>query len=138
MAKVTEAYTPELGQMVFGQPHKPNAVPAIWEAALAMVRDELGRVLWNIHQEEYDSPFGNTANRFECPAFAVEAYSWGDEEQPWNFKWGEVEIGWYKYFGRGMSANRPLTPDLAAEMLDACLAALRAYEREKLPHLFAD
>ena len=124
-------YTPELGQAVFGQPYQEFEVPDIWDAALCAIREELDRVMWNIHQRPYESPFSNTGSRFECPTFTVEAYSWDeDTEQPWNFKWGEVEISWYKYLGRGMSANKPLSPDLAATMLDECLKACRAYETE--------
>ena len=121
-------YEPELGQALFGQPHKKHQVPAIWDAALSFLREELDRVMWNREQREYASPFSNTANRFECPAFTVEAYSWGDDAQPFNFKWGGVEIGWYKYLGRGMSANVDLTADMAVSMLDECLAAVRALD----------
>jgi hypothetical protein len=121
-------YEPELGQALFGQPHKAHAVPEIWDAALCFLRAGLDRVMWNRKQREYASPFGNTANRFECPAFTAEAYSWGNDEQPFNFKWGSVEISWYKYLGRGMSANVDLTPDMAAKMLDECLAAVRGLD----------
>ncbi len=127
-------YKPELGQAIFGQPAKQYEVPDIWHAALAMLRDELDRAMWNLHQQDYASPFGNTGNRFdECTEFTVEAYSWDDEvEQPFNFKWRDVEIGWYKYLGRGMSANRELTPDLAAEMLGECLLAVKRYEAPRM------
>lgn len=127
---VAPTYEPELGQMMFGQPWKPHAVPPVWEAALVLLDDELERVMGNITQEPWDSPFGNTGNRFECPAFAVHAYSWGEDEQPWNFKWRDVEIGWYKGYRRGLSSNVPLTPDLAAAMLEECLEALRRMEEE--------
>src|ERR1044072_633897 len=108
-------YTPEVGQALFGQPYKAFAVPEIWDAALSFLREELDRVMWNREQREYASPFGNTGNSFECPSFKVEAYCWDDERnQPFNFKWRGVEISWYKYLGRGMSANIELSPDLAA------------------------
>lgn len=129
-----ERYKPEIGQALFGQPHKAYDVPSIWEAALAMLREELDRVMWNIHQEEYASPFNNTGNRFDCPTFSVEAYSWDEEtERPFNFKWGDVEIGWYKYLGRGMSANMKLDANKASVMLDECLKAVQAFEAENSP-----
>ena len=121
-------YEPELGQMLFGQAQQAFAVPEIWDAALCYLRDEPSRVMWNREQRTYASPFDNSGNRFECPTFKVEAYSWGDEEQPFNFKWLGVEISWYKCLGRGMSANVELTPDIAAEMLDDCLMAARALD----------
>jgi len=121
-------FEPELGQLVYGQPYKPYAVPDIVEAALCFVRDKLDNAMWNINQEEYASPFGNTGNVFKCDTFEVHAYSWGDDEQLFNFKWRDVEISWYKYLGRGMSANMEISPQLASEMLDDCLAAIERYE----------
>lgn len=130
-----EIYEPELGQMIFGQPHKRFAVSEIVIAALAAIDTELSRVMWNIEQREYASPFGNTGNEFQCPEFKVEAYSWNDDyEQPFNFKWRDLEISWYKWFGRGTSSNVEITPDRASEMLDSCLAAVRAYEKSKDGH----
>jgi hypothetical protein len=115
-------FQPELGQALFGQPHQEHEVPDIWDAALCFIRDELERVMWNVRQKEYASPFANAGERFDCPTFSVHAYSWDEsKEQPWNFKWRDVEISWYKYLGRGMSANRLLSPELAAEMLAECL-----------------
>lgn len=75
--------------------------------------------------------FSNTGNSFECPVFRVEAYSWSDEEQPYNFKWRDVEISWYKYLGRGMSANQELSPERAAEMLIECLGYLRKRDEDR-------
>lgn len=124
-------YTPEMGQAIFGQPYKQFEVPEIWVAALSAIREELDRIMWNREQREYSSPFGNTGSSFECPTFRVEAYDWDDErEQPFNFKWRNVEISWYKYLGRGMSANVELSPDLAAEMLTDCLIAVRAQDAD--------
>jgi hypothetical protein len=102
-------------------------------AALNMIREELDRVMWNIHQIEYSSPFGNSAERFKCDTFEVEAYSWDDSyEQPYNFKWRDIKISWYKYLGRGMEIPNKLTPNLAAQMLRECLEALDKYEKERI------
>ena len=125
---MTAEYEPELGQMIFGQPHKQFEVPEIVEAALRSLDNELERVMWSAQQKEYASPFGNTGNSFKCATFEVAAYSWSDDVQSFNFKWRDVEISWYKWCGRGMSANKEISPDLASEMLNDCLAALRAME----------
>ncbi len=123
---MTEKYMPELGQMGCGQPFKEYPVPDIWGAAFMYLAYELDRVMWNTRQGPYDSPFNNSGNSFKCDAFHVEAYEWDDSrEQPYNFKWGDVEVSWYKYLGRGMSANKPLSPDLAADMLKDCIEAVR-------------
>lgn len=117
-------YEPELGQALFGQPHQQFAVPDIVEAALIMIECKLNLVMWNKHQKEYDSPFSNTGNKFSNAAFSAYAYSWDDEEQPYNFKWRDIEISWYKYLGRGMSANREIDATTAEIMLTECLASL--------------
>lgn len=115
--------------MIFGQPHKEHATSNLVEAALQRISYELDRVMWNVNQEQYSSPFSNTGNSFKCETFEVEAYSWNDEvEQPYNFKWRGVEISWYKYLGRGMSANMDIPPALVSEMLDACIKAAAAWE----------
>jgi hypothetical protein len=79
-------YEPELGQAVFGQPWKQYGASHLVIAALDLINRELCRIQWNIHQKEYDSPFHNTGNQFECDTFEVNAYDWGDDEQPYNFK----------------------------------------------------
>jgi len=99
-------------------------------AALMEIRRELDRVMGNINHQSYHSPFDNTANSFQCPTFQVQAYAWGDPDQPFNFKWKDVEIGWYKYAGRGMTSSVEIKPDLASQMLDDCLAALRQLETQ--------
>jgi len=122
-------YEPEIGQILFGQPFKQFAVSELCEAALVMIESEIERVMWNAHQAEYPSPFRNTGSSFECDAFMVEAYRWGDQsDQTFNFKWGDVEISWYKHLGRGMSSNIELTPGIIDRMLTDCLAAVRAMD----------
>jgi len=127
----SKPYEPELGQMCFGQPWKEYGCPEWIEAFLNMIRAELDRVMWNIDQKRYDSPFGNTGNRFKNDVFEVEAYSWNDEvNQAYNFKWKDVEISWYKYLGRGMSINQELTHEKAVQMLDECLKSLREMDED--------
>lgn len=109
---------------MFGQPFKQFECPEYVEAALGHIRNEVVRVLWNLHQEEID-PFGNTGQKHKNAVFEVEAYDWGEDIQPYNFKWRDLEISWYKYLGRGMSMNRETSPDEMAEMIEECLAAMR-------------
>jgi hypothetical protein len=126
-----EKYTPELGQAVFGQPYKTYKASELLEAALSSIDSELRRVMWNINQKEYESPFSNTANSFVSDTFEAHAYDWNDEHnQPYNFKWKDIEISWYKYMGRGMSINKQITNDEIELLLDNCLAAIRSYEKE--------
>ncbi|MBM1556700.1 hypothetical protein JQV19_08570 [Sulfitobacter mediterraneus] len=127
------SYTPELGQAIFGQPHKEHDVPEIMDAALQYIGYELRRVFWNIRQQDTPDPFGNTGGEYNSDVFSVHAYSWGDDDQPWNFKFGEVEISWYKYMGRGMSANMEITPEMASDILVKCLSHLRKLEDDHEP-----
>lgn len=130
------SYEPELGQMCWGNPTQELAVPEYIKSHLAWVKDELDRVMWNVNQKEYDSPFDNSGNveGFVCDAFEAHAYDWNeDNKQPFNFKWHDLEISWYKYFGRGMSMNRDVAPDEAAAMLGECLEAVRNHVNASLP-----
>lgn len=127
---MTEKFVPELGQMVFGQPSQTYEVSDIWEAALSMLGYEIWRVEHNRGNGD-NNPMSNSGARFDCEAFSAHAYSWDDEEeQPWNFRWRDVRISWYKYCGRGMSANMVLSPDQASEMLIECLRATRELDVE--------
>lgn len=130
-------YEPELGQAAFGQPYKTYTVPQYVEAAFMMIDNELDRVMWNTTQEEWPSPFQNTGNGYKNDTFEVEAYSWDEEyEQPYNFKWKDLEVSWYKHMRRGASMNRETSPAEIAEMLVECLESLSAYEKEKCPDLY--
>lgn len=130
-AKRPNEYEPELGQFAFGQPFKQYEAPDWLEAFLNAIRAELDRVMWNNNQEEYSSPFSNSGNKFKNGVFEAIAYSWDDSvEQPFNFKWKDFEVSWYKYMGRGMSMNRAITPDEGVEMLNECLVSVRAMDKE--------
>jgi len=86
-------YQPEIGQMCFGQQWKKYEGSNLLIAALQAIDSELRRIMWNANQEEYNSPFDNTGNRYKNDVFEVQAYSWDDSyEQPFNFKWDNVEV----------------------------------------------
>lgn len=120
-------------------------------AFLEYIEGDLDRVMWNLHQTEYESPFRNTGNRYENQTFAVAAYDWGwhqaleewafegldphPPEQPANFTWQDtfappLKIYWYKALGRGTEMNRELSPEEGIRMLNECLAAVRAEEQD--------
>lgn len=112
------------------------------EATLLYIRDTLETVMWNIHQEEYVSPFSNSGNSFKCDTYSVRAYDWGWDfnipddgsdypPQPYNFKWRDLEVYWYKYMGRCVETNREVTPDEISEMLDECLKATWALDNDE-------
>jgi hypothetical protein len=126
-----EQYQPELGQALFGQPSKEYECPRWMIAYLDAISHELDRVMWNIHQKTYESPFSNTGQRFKNDVFEVQAYSWDeDEEQSYNFKWREVEISWYKHSHRGTSINMHVAPFRGIQMLNECLASIQAMDKQ--------
>lgn len=121
-----DTYQPEIGQMMFGQPSQELECPEWLEAYLWMIDSELSRVMWNVHQEEWDSPFQNTGNSYKNDTFELEAYSWDDETpQPFNFKWKDIQISWYKHCGRGMSINKKVTHKEGEQLLNECLKSIR-------------
>ena len=89
-------------------------------AAIEYLEGEISRLYWNKNQEQWESAFRNTGNSYKSSVFSVEAYDWSDEEDG-TFKWRDIEISWYKNFGRGTYSNKVLTPDLINEMLEDCL-----------------
>ena len=100
-------------------------VPNYVQAAFRQIDEELSRVMWNIHQEEFESPFDNTSNQFSNDVFEVEAYSWDDEyDQKYNFKWQDYKVRWYKHSRRDPEANRYMSPEECAKMLDECLESI--------------
>lgn len=82
------------------------------------------QLAWSVERPQEDNPFANTAAHYKGTVFEVHAYSWSDADQPFNFKWRDVEVSWYKYLGRGTHLNREVEPAEVAEMLEACMLEL--------------
>ena len=116
----------ELGNLMFNINKNQQYDCPRWIVALLNELDnQLDRVMWNIHQEEYPSPFDNTSNTFKNDVFEVQAYSWDDEvEQPYNFKCDDIEISWYKYLGRDTTINGEYEPQKIIDMFDKCLQSI--------------
>jgi hypothetical protein len=123
-------YEPEIGQYMFGQPYQKYKVSHLLMAVLHEIENELCRVMENINQKPYHSPFENYAEHFVCPVFEVHSYSWTGDNQEYNFKWKDIKISWYKYLGRGTSINRLMSNDEIELLLEECLEALSEYEKE--------
>ena len=116
----------ELGNIMFNTNKNQQYDCPRWVVALLDSLDsELDRVMWNIHQEEYQSPFENTANTFKNDVFEVQAYSWNEDiEQPYNFKCDDIEISWYKYLGRDTTINGKYEPQKIIDMFNKCLNSI--------------
>lgn len=116
----------ELGNIIFNTNKNQQYNCPRWIVALLNELDnQLDRVMWNIHQEEYQSPFENTANSFKNDVFEVQAYDWNDDvEQPYNFKCDDIEISWYKYLGRDTTINGEYEPQKIIDMFNKCLQSI--------------
>ena len=108
------------------------------EWVVALLRDidrEMERVHWNVFQKEMDSPFENTGSRYMGKSLKVKAYSWGDDDPiEWNFKFGDIEVSWYKHLGRGTRIN--IDPkskhfkEMMLEMYNTCIEEVREADIE--------
>lgn len=125
----------ELGQLLnSNSPIEEYEVSELAEAALRHLAAEIERVEWNNTQKHYEAPIGNNGGMYKTNRFVMQAYCWCDGERhpdgcPPNFVWDSISIRWYKYLGRGMSANKELTPAAVSKMLEDCLASVRAKEK---------
>lgn len=73
---------------------------------------------------ELYSPFENTGARFKNDVFEVQAYDWGNDDQPYNFKYKDFEVKWYKYLGRCTEQNRKISKLELDNMLYECILSL--------------
>lgn len=108
--------------------------PSWVTALLSYLDSELCRVMWNIHQKDYESPFQNTGNDFKTDVFEVRAYYWGDDEEEEikpNFKCGKVEISWYKWYGRGTRLRGDYSTEEIIDAFNQALLSILQYEYEQ-------
>lgn len=102
-------------------------------ALLRYIEWKLCISMWNLNQEEFDSPFQNTGNKYKNNIFEVEAYSWDDEEtQEYNFKYKDIEITWYKYLGRNTRINKKITFKEAEDMFNDCVQSIECINNSEL------
>jgi hypothetical protein len=104
-------YEPELGQACFGQPWQQHTVTGRLDWALTAMAE-----IWNVARDD-GNPFSNSGASHILPNFEIQAYSWGDDEQPYNLAWRDVRISWYKHCGRGATVNRAMADHEVVEML---------------------
>lgn len=131
----------ELGNLAFNHNTNQNYdCPYYVVALLRELENQLCRVYWNKTQQEYDSPFGNTGNRFSNNVFEVQAYSWDDENPTdYNFKYyvgdkaniKDIEISWYKYLGRDTTVNQLLDSNIYVDMFNNCLNSILKMEEDE-------
>jgi len=120
---------PGLVQFAFGCPTSEFECPEFIEAGLNHLASEIERVEWNRTQEHFKAPTGNNGGSYKTAQFAMRAYYWGENRKRGllpNFKCGDFEVRWYKHLGRGMSMNRKIDANRFFNLIDKCLAGVRA------------
>lgn len=94
-------------------------------ALFEYVRSEIERVYGNRYQKQWD---GNSDP--EIPGITWNPYDWHYEEYPEpNFSFGEIEIRWYKYPGRGMTCNVQWTASEWARWFYKALETVREADK---------
>ena len=132
----------ELGNIAFN--NNANQEFNCPEYIVALLRDierQLKRIMWNINQEEYDSPFDNTANNFKLDNFEIQAYSWNDDVQDYNFIYKvdktkanmpDLKISWYKYLGRDTTINQEIDANVFIDIYNDIIQKLLNFEKREM------
>ena len=133
----------ELGNLMFN--NNTNQVFDCPDYIVALLREidrQLDRIMWNIHQETYDSPFDNTSNSFKLGNFEIQAYNWNDDEsQEYNFIYKvdktkanmpDLKISWYKYLGRDTTINQEIDSSVMVQIFDDIMEQLHKYEEQEM------
>jgi hypothetical protein len=78
------------------------------------------------------NPCGNTGAEFSNSVFTLRAYDWSENpDNEVNFKFGDIEVRWYKHIGRGCVGNKAaakMTLSEAIDMLYVCYNSLQEKE----------
>ena len=127
----------ELGNLMFNT--NKNQTYSCPDWVVALLRDlsrTLSRIKYNMQQTEYDSPFDNTGNVYYNDTFEVQSYNWDDDvSQPYNFKWKDVEISWYKYLGRDTTINAVYDATYLIQMYNDCIKSLKIIDDENIKEI---
>lgn len=133
-------FSPEIGQVAFGNTEWFEHNPAPYESGLVSV---LGGLVIGAPDEVPGytigaSPCVNAAAAFANDTFAIRAYCWCDGNRhpgpdeggpgcPPNFHHyaTDYRMSWYKYAGRGESTNKPVSVWEMVKIFEDCVASLR-------------
>lgn len=119
----------ELGNLMFNtNTNQQYDCPEYIVALLREIDRKLAIYLHN-NYETYETPFDNSGENFKNNTFEVEAYSWNDDyNQPYNFKYKDIKISWYKYLGRDTTINKEISYEEAIDMFAECITSIEKME----------
>ena len=135
-------YTPELGQVVFGNRWDTYECPEWFVALLEALGTEIERITHNNDPDDVRQPMANSGTELILSEFEARSYCWEDcicEDSETinehcracksNFHYGNLEVRWYKHLGRGTSINKSeLRPEEGVAIFRDCLEAVRRTE----------
>lgn len=103
----------ELGNIIFNNNKHQDFICPDWIVALLKdIKERLSIAYWNQYQLELPSPFDNTGTTHQGKIFEVLSHNWSsDIKRPYNFKYKNIEISWYKYLGRDTTINGDYSPE---------------------------
>lgn len=133
----------ELGNLMFNtNANQQYECPRYIVALLRDIDRQLDRIMYNIEQKHYESPFDNTANMFKLGNFEIQAYSWDDNtEQEYNFIYKvdkskanmpDLKISWYKYLGRDTTINQEIDSNVVIDIYNDIINQLLEFEKEEM------
>jgi len=98
------------------------------DSPLMKVIELLGEAVSGI-DAHHSNPCNNTGAVFTNSVFTLRAYDWSDNpDNGVNFKFGDIEVSWYKHIHRGCAGNKAaaeVSLEEAVEILNVCLTSLR-------------
>jgi hypothetical protein len=121
---MTKSFEPELGQDIFGDEYQELDASDLVKTALVYLSEQFDA-------SRIYNPFEISGYPFDANNIHIEAYKY-EGEQPYCFKWRDVEISWYKHLKRSMSMNRVVSPTEVHEMVIEVMDAILRFEPEYL------
>lgn len=117
---------------MYGNPPGNYETKNYQDALVLSLLDEIERVAWNKHQEEW--------NRHDDPKLVgveFRPYYWGDNEEEaakpnLKFIFSDQEIRWYKHAGRGMTVTIDWTPEQWVQWYENAYQLINAND-DRLP-----
>ena len=142
--------SPEIGQILHNNPVELPCQPYV-RALLVAIRSGIATAYWNVNQRPWGGAGGGDIGGEDAAQWGSnlssdtgipdiewrEYYNWGGSpnDQDWdqdmadrpNFSFGEVEIRWYKHFGRSLNSNRDWNPEQWVAWFNSVLDTLEVF-----------
>ena len=90
------------------------------------LKSKMETALWNQRHEMTDTPFINSGLKYENDTFSVNAYIWDEDDNTPNFVYKDINVYWYKHYGRGLyvTAGHEISLEDLCSMNEDCIKAI--------------